>query len=158
RPALLLLLLLLLILLLFLIAAFDSQSSGALPFERRDARGRDRQCLILEPVGFDYDARLRCEVENLQVGLRDIDFARHGVAIGFERRARLGERIDHPEVGDLALVVPVDGEFARVLRPVDADRRDARSFIFAAGPDLPLLFFGKSAGVAEILFAVGGDL
>src|SRR5262245_37564196 len=45
RPALLLLLLLLLFLLLVLIAALDSQSSGALPFERRDARGRDRHCL-----------------------------------------------------------------------------------------------------------------
>ena len=85
RPALLLLLLLLLfLLLLVLIAAFDSQSSGALLFERRDGRGRDRQCLILEPVSFDSDPRLRCEVEDFQVGLRNIDFAWHGVAISFE--------------------------------------------------------------------------
>jgi hypothetical protein len=85
--------------------------------------------------------------------------ARHLVTVGLEGRARVGQGVDDPEVGDLAFVVADKGDFFRVLGPDDADGR--RPEVLAVLLVLLVLFLVlvvERPGVAVMLLAVGCQL
>ena len=88
--------------------------------------GRDADRLVLEPIGLDLEAALGFDVEDEDFGLRRVLLAGHRVAIRLERRAGIGERVDDPEVLDLAHVAADERELARVARPLHRHRRHAR--------------------------------
>ena len=88
--------------------------------------GRDADGLILKAFGLDLDAVFGLHVEHEDLRLRRILLAGHGVAVGLERGTRIGERVDDPEVLDLAHVAADERELARVARPLHLHRRHAR--------------------------------
>ena len=63
-------------------------------------------------------------------------FAGHGVAIRLERRPRIRQGVDDPQVLDLAHVTTNDRELARVARPGHGRGGDAR----VLGVDVLALF------------------
>ena len=69
-----------------------------------DGRSQDPRELILESVDLHLLARLCRDVEDFQMRLRDVHVAGHGVLVSLERRARICERMDHPQVGYFALI------------------------------------------------------
>src|SRR5262249_12286656 len=78
--------------------------------------------LIPEGIGLRDEARFCRDVENLQLRLRRIAFARHRVAVSLQSRPRICERIDHPQLRDLARVAPDERELLRIARPGDVAR------------------------------------
>src|SRR6185437_1071145 len=105
--------------------------------------GLDGEALILEGVHLDLGALLAGHVEDPHLVLGHVGFARHGVLVGFERRPRVVQGVDHPQVGDLALVGAHQGEFARILRPNDAHAGLARM-----GAGVALIVGGSAAAAA----------
>src|SRR4051812_5201848 len=92
------------------------------------ARGRsgDRQVLVLEAIGLHLRLLLRDDVEHVHLFAVDVLFARHCVAIGLERRARIRQRVDDPQVLDLAFVAAQQRELLGIGRPDDRSGGHAR--------------------------------
>src|SRR4051812_2630410 len=92
------------------------------------ARGRsgDREILVLEAIGLHLRLLLRRDVEHVHLFAVDVLFARHRVAIGLERGARIRERVDDPQVLDLAFVAAQQRELLRIGRPDNRGGRHAR--------------------------------
>src|SRR5579864_2294999 len=80
-----------------------------------DAVSRDLNGLILESGGFDSYARLGGDIENVDVILRHVFFAGHGVTIGFKSWTRIGKSVDDPQIADLPLVSATGAEFLGIL-------------------------------------------
>jgi hypothetical protein len=126
-------------------------------------RRRDVERLVHEPVGLHLHVLLRAAVEHDELGLVHVLLARHRVAVGLELRPRLGQRIDHPQVGHLALVHALDGELGRVLRPVGPDgwhARPGRVLVVALLVLLQVLLLLRPDPPREavVLFPVGREL
>src|SRR5262249_22506200 len=94
-----------------------------------DRRGRNGDRFVLEAAVLRSHLRLRGHVEHEHLLLRDVLFARHRVAVGLERRPRIRQRVDDPQVLHLAFVAPDEYEPFRVVRPDDVDGRDARVLV-----------------------------
>src|SRR4051812_18738696 len=92
------------------------------------ARGRsgDRQVLVLEAIALHLRLLLRDDVEHVHLFAVDVLFAWHRVAIGLERGARIRERVDDPQVLDLAFVAAQQRELLRIGRPDNRGGRHAR--------------------------------
>ncbi len=80
--------------------------------------GGNADGLILKALRLDLDAVFGLHVEDEDLRLRRVLLAGHGVAVGLERGTRIGERVDDPEVLDLAHVAADERELARVARPL----------------------------------------
>src|SRR3954465_10148201 len=92
------------------------------------ARGRsgDRQGLVLEAIALHLRLLFRDDVEHVTLFAVDVLFARHGVAIGLERGARIRQRVDDPQVLHLTFVAAQQRELLRIGRPDDRRGRHAR--------------------------------
>src|SRR4051812_1552864 len=92
------------------------------------ARGRsgDREILVLEAIGLHLRLLLRRDVEHVHLFAVDVLFAWHRVAIGLEGGAGIRQRVDDPQVLDLAFVAPQQRELLRIGRPDDRGGGDAR--------------------------------
>ncbi len=103
------------------LAAAEPARVFALPLGGR--RGGNRQPLVLEAAVLDAHLFPAGDVEDEHLLLRDVLFAGHGVAVGLQRRPRIGERVDDPEVLDLAVVAANQRETPGIGRPDNGDGR-----------------------------------
>ena len=109
--------------------------------------------LVLEELGVELLPRLRRDIEHPHFGLGDVLFARHVVGVGLERRTWFGDRVDHPQFGDLPPIGACQRELARVLRPGHERRIALPGMLF-------LLLVGPAATITPVrvvLLTVGGQ-
>ena len=141
-----------------------------LPLARRGLVHLDLDALILERRRLRDRPCLGRDLKGLELELGRVRFSRHRVRVCLEGRARVGERVDHPQLRDLALVAAQQREPLRVARPGQVRRRAGIAILLPlAFADVLLLFLllflllilaaaGPAAAVREVLDTVGGNL
>ncbi len=124
------------------------------------ARGReDVEGRVLELLRLDLDLGLGGQVEDQDLGLGLVLLAGHLVAVGLEGRPGIGQGVDDPEVGDLALVAADEGDLLGILGPDDHPGRGAEVLaVLLVLLELFLVLVVEIPGVAVVLLAVGRQL
>jgi len=127
----------------------------------RHFTGRSKNIIgrIFELLSFNFNPAFAGQLENQNLGLGLILFARQPIFISLEYRSGFSQAINHPEISNFSFIFPNTGKFLWIFWPENHDSRGPEILtIFLLLLKFLFFIFSQVAGIGIILFSIGGQL